>query len=228
MKKMALLLFVVVLLSSLTFLSCKSKKPDLSEIDAETADQIMHGTYKEKSNPIGNILTFLVLGTIGIVVARNAKKNKMNPWFWGILAFIFNILALPSFFTHRWLNRGKLISNTIFEKRRVKILQSSLILTAISILFLFLSTLEDKNTQEEKQARSNILLIGIVIGIPSAISAIITYTNKQNELASNISYSSTNSNAQLSNNERLHFCQSCGKHILNENAQFCASCGAKL
>lgn len=172
------------------------------------------------------IFAVIVSLVLAYFIGRDADKNKLNPWVWGIFTFFLNIFALPLYFIFRWLYRGKLDSHQTFEKRRVKILQVSLILAIISIVFVFLSTLEDKNTQEEKKARQNLLLMGLAIGIPSAICVVVSYTSKQNDLISN----QTNgiSNPVANNIEGLPFCQSCGKQIVNLQAQFCASCGAKL
>jgi len=227
MKKIIIIQFLFALLIAFGISSCKSKEPDMNSewMDAKTAEKMMEENNTSK-NAIGRIVTLLVLGTMTFLVARDAKKNKMNPWVWGIFTFIFNILTILLYFTIRWLYRGKLISVSTFEKRRVKMLQTSLILSVISIVFLFISSLEDKNTFEEKRARGNLLLIGLAIGIPSAICAIISYTNKQNE--SVINRSTNISNPELNNIEGLSFCQSCGKQVANTNAQFCSSCGSKI
>jgi heme/copper-type cytochrome/quinol oxidase subunit 2 len=172
------------------------------------------------------IIAVIVSLGLAYFIARDADKNHMNPWVWGICTFLLNIFSLPLYFIFSWLDNGKSISVQTFEKRRVKILQVSLILAIISVVFVFLSTLEDKNTQEEKKARENLLLMGLAIGIPSAICVVVSFTSKQNELISN--QINNISNPVTNKIEGSSFCQTCGKQIVNSNAQFCASCGAKI
>lgn len=174
---------------------------------------------------IAIILILIWIFTISFV-AGDASKNKMDPWVWGIMALIMGVYSLPLYFIFRWLNRGKLISHEVFERRRVQILQFSLILLIISIVFVVLSTFTDSNTYEEKIARGKLLLFGLSIGVPCAICVVVLYTSKQSELISNQTNNITNQNKV--NLERSSFCKNCGKQVIDSNAKFCESCGGKL
>ena len=50
----------------------------------------------------------LIIGIIaGIYVGKDAKKNNMNPWLWGILTFLILIVGLPAYLIARSIKRKK-------------------------------------------------------------------------------------------------------------------------
>ena len=50
----------------------------------------------------------LIIGIIaGIYVGKDAKKNNMNPWLWGVFTFLILIIGLPAYFIARSIKRKK-------------------------------------------------------------------------------------------------------------------------
>jgi len=174
---------------------------------------------------MGTIFELGVLALIAFLIAQDAKKNNMNPILWGILAF-FPIIGVPCYFGKKWLNRAEMVSDSLFEKRRIQVFQISLALAIIGLLMIILSTGLDANgSRDERQSKGLLILLGLLLSIPSVVFAIISYFMKKDLVETN-KISNTSSAPQDVQN--LSFCHSCGKELKNSGDKFCSYCGSKL